>query len=217
MEIDYSMRYCDFDAAMMYIDNAIGDLIREVFSDMPRNEWETVKGFAFRDFIHYLATRIGLYSRKTFSETTARRVLCHYVERMGPALLGKVAEWFQLWKVKWNQRVRLVFSEEEFKKASQSVKWSSDLERVIKSINIDHLRLFVISNLVRNGEVAGLEQIAEYLIRDVLNASLERYGVDKTLEMYKSGAVAARLLEKIRELKTKQEPLLLLKFDFGRL
>jgi hypothetical protein len=126
------------------------------------------------------------------------------------------AEWFALWKMKWNQRVRLVFSEDEFKRAAQSVKWASGLDSVMRNIDLSELRLFVVAHLIRNGEVAGVEQIAEYLIRDELNSLVDKFGPEKTVEMYKSGQVAARLLQRINSLRNVTDPLLLLKFDFGR-
>ncbi|AAL63279.1 hypothetical protein [Pyrobaculum aerophilum] len=209
--------YCDFDAAAAAVDSMLSELVREHFGDMPRGELDAIREFVFRDFMHYLATRAGIYNWKRFSENNARLRLCMYVEKMWNKLWDIANEWFNLWKLKWNQRVRLVFSEEEFKKATQSVKWNSALEEVLKKINLTELRLFVIANLIRNGEVAGVEQIAEYLIRDELNSIVERHGPQKAAEMYKSGALASRLLERISSLKNFTDPLLLLKFDFGRI
>ncbi|ACB39169.1 hypothetical protein [Pyrobaculum neutrophilum] len=208
--------YCDFDAAAAAIDNMLGELIREHFGDMPRRELDTIREFVFRDFMHYLATRAGIYSWRRFSEAKARQRLCIYVEKMWARLWDVASEWFALWKIKWNQRVRLVFSEEEFKRATQSVKWSSQLDKALKNIDVTELKLFVISNLVRNGEVAGVEQISEYLIRDELNAVVERHGPERAVEMYKTGALTARLLERINSLRANTDPLLLLKVDFGR-
>lgn len=208
--------YCDFNAAAATVDNMLSDLVRESFGDMPRGELETVREFVFRDFMHYLATRSGIYYRSRFSENRARQAICIYIEKMWPKLWEKAAEWFTMWKIKWNQRVRLVFSEEEFKKASQSVKWSNNLEKVITKINMSELRLFVIAHLIKNGEVAGVEQIAEYLIRDELNNLVERADVERAVEMYKTGEIAARLLERVRRLKATSDPLLLLKFDFSK-
>lgn len=208
--------YCDFDAMASAVDNMLSELVREHFDDMPRGEREAVREFVFRDFMHYLATRAGIYAWGRFSEAKARQRLCYYVERMWPRLWDIANEWFALWRMKWNQRVRLVFSEEEFKKATQSVKWASGLEKAMQSINLTELRLFVISNLIRNGEVAGVEQIAEYLIRDELNALVERRGPEGAVEAYKRGELAARLLERVRSLRNVADPLLLLRFDFNR-
>lgn len=208
--------YCDFDAAAAAVDGLLGDLVREHFGDMPRGELETVKEFVFRDFMHYLATRAGIYSWRKFSESRARQRLCVYIERHWGKLWDVAAEWFVLWRLKWNQRVRLVFSEEEFRRAAQSVKWSGNLDKALRSLDLSELRLFVIANLVRNGEVAGVEQIAEYLIRDEINAVVERGGVDKVVELYRSGRLAERLLARVNGLKRVSDPLLLLKFDFGR-
>jgi hypothetical protein len=208
--------YCDFDSAVAAVDGILGELVREQFGDMPRGELYTIKEFVFRDFMHYLATRAGIYNWRKFSERRARQALCLYIEKMWGRLWDIAAEWFVLWRMKWNQRVRLVFSEEEFKRATQSVKWSSKLDAVLKNINTSELTLFVIASLIRNGEVAGVEQIAEYLVRDEINSLVERVGPEKTLEMYKSGQLAARLLQRVDSLRRISEPLLLLKFDFGR-
>jgi len=208
--------YCDFETAVAAVDGMLSELVKEQFGDMPRGELDAIREFVFRDFMHYLATRAGIYNWRRFSEKKARQALCIYIERMWGKLWDLAAEWFALWKMKWNQRVRLVFSEDEFKRATQSVKWANGLDSVMRNIDLSELRLFVIAHLVRNGEVAGVEQIAEYLIRDELNSLVEKFGPEKTVEMYKSGEVAARLLQRINSLRNVTDPLLLLKFDFGR-
>jgi hypothetical protein len=208
--------YCDFESAATAVDGMLSELVKEQFGDMPRGELDAIREFVFRDFMHYLATRAGIYNWRRFSEKKARQALCIYIERMWGKLWDLAAEWFALWKMKWNQRVRLVFSEDEFKRAAQSVKWASGLDSVMRNIDLSELRLFVVAHLIRNGEVAGVEQIAEYLIRDELNSLVDKFGPEKTVEMYKSGQVAARLLQRINSLRNVTDPLLLLKFDFGR-
>jgi hypothetical protein len=208
--------YCDFESAAAAVDGMLSELVKEQFGDMPRGELDAIREFVFRDFMHYLATRAGIYNWRRFSEKKARQALCIYIERMWGKLWDLAAEWFALWKMKWNQRVRLVFSEDEFKRAAQSVKWASGLDSVMRNIDLSELRLFVVAHLIRNGEVAGVEQIAEYLIRDELNSLVDKFGPEKTVEMYKSGQVAARLLQRINSLRNVTDPLLLLKFDFGR-
>jgi hypothetical protein len=208
--------YCDFESAVAAVDGMLSELVKEQFGDMPRGELDAIREFVFRDFMHYLATRAGIYNWRRFSEKKARQALCIYIEKMWGRLWDLAAEWFALWKMKWNQRVRLVFSEDEFKRATQSVKWASGLDSVMRNIGLSELRLFVVAHLIRNGEVAGVEQIAEYLIRDELNSLVDKFGPEKTVEMYKSGQVAARLLQRINLLRNVTDPLLLLKFDFGR-
>jgi hypothetical protein len=208
--------YCDFESAVAAVDGMLSELVKEQFGDMPRGELDAIREFVFRDFMHYLATRAGIYNWRRFSEKKARQALCIYIERMWGRLWDLAAEWFALWKMKWNQRVRLVFSEDEFKRATQSVKLVSGLDSVMRNIDLSELRLFVVAHLIRNGEVAGVEQIAEYLIRDELNSLVDKFGPEKTVEMYKSGQVAARLLQRINSLRNVTDPLLLLKFDFGR-
>jgi hypothetical protein len=208
--------YCDFESAVAAVDGMLSELVKEQFGDMPRGELDAIREFVFRDFMHYLATRAGIYNWRRFSEKKARQALCIYIERMWGRLWDLAAEWFALWKMKWNQRVRLVFSDDEFRRATQSVKWVSGLDSVMRNIDLSELRLFVVAHLIRNGEVAGVEQIAEYLIRDELNSLVDKFGPEKTVEMYKSGQVAARLLQRINSLRNVTDPLLLLKFDFGR-
>jgi hypothetical protein len=208
--------YCDFESAVAAVDGMLSELVKEHFGDMPRGELDAIREFVFRDFMHYLATRAGIYNWRRFTEKKARQALCIYIERMWGRLWDLAAEWFALWKMKWNQRVRLVFSEDEFKRATQSVKWASGLDSVMRNIDLSELKLFVVAHLIRNGEVAGVEQIAEYLIRDELNSLVDKFGPEKTVEMYKSGQVAARLLQRINSLRNVTDPLLLLKFDFGR-
>ena len=208
--------YCNFDAAAAAVDNLIEEIVREQYGDMPRGELETVKEFVFRDFMHFLAARAGIYTWKKFSESRARQRLCVYIEKNWGRIWDLAREWFVWWRLKWNQRVKLVFSEEEFHKAAQAQKWSNNLEEALRAINTADLRLFVINHLIIAGEVAGVEQIAEYLIRDEINALVSKKGVEAVAEYYKSGRLTERLLTRIYSLKRVSDPLLLLKFDFGR-
>lgn len=63
------------------MDNLIEEIVREQYGDMPRGELETVKEFVFRDFMHFLAARAGIYTWKKFSESRARQRLCVYIEK----------------------------------------------------------------------------------------------------------------------------------------
>jgi len=64
--------YCDFDSAAAAIDGMLGELVREQFGDMPRGELDAIREFVFRDFMHYLATRAGIYYWRRFLGTPGR-------------------------------------------------------------------------------------------------------------------------------------------------
>jgi len=209
-------RYCDFEAALGLVARLVQELLRERFNDMPLQEQETVREIAFRDFVHYLANKAGVYSRRRFRENEAREKLCRFIERNWDAVVKTANSWFYLWTLKWSQRVKLVFSDEEFKRMSQSAKWNSQLESFLRKINLLDLKLFTISNLIRSGELAGLDQMSEYIIRDEINALLERHGIEKALEKYKSGELTSRILKRIHDLKNSNDYVLILKVDFYR-
>jgi len=79
--------YCDFNSAAAAIEGMLGELVREQFGDMPRGELDAIREFVFRDFMHYLATRAGIYYWRRFSEKKARQgPLRIYREDVGKAV-----------------------------------------------------------------------------------------------------------------------------------
>jgi hypothetical protein len=209
--------HCDYDAAIRAVEEVVDRLVSEHYEGVPRAELEILKNFAVNDLVHYFATRAGVYSRERFSEEGARRLLCAFIERARHKLWDIVSEWFVLWKIKWNQRVKLVFSDKELKQRARAERPERvNISRVLGRERLRELKLFIIASLIRSGEVAGVEQIAEFLVHDELGNLLNSHGAREVIRMYTSGELAYRLLERVDALRRVSGPLLLLKFDFRR-
>ncbi len=211
--------YCNFDAAVENVRELLYDVLSDYYWDMPRRELETVVDIALRDFLHYLAYKSGVYFTKRFKEDRARLRLCAYIMERWGKISELASEWVVMWSAKWRQRVRLVFTDDEFKKAAmgeEGFKPHKNLDEFLSRIDHLSLQLFTVSQLIRAGELAGLDQIADYIIREEASALLDRYGLEKALEKYKEGALAERIVRKIRGLGKVSEPLLIIKVDLTR-
>ncbi|MEZ0247644.1 MAG: hypothetical protein ABWJ97_00090 [Thermoproteus sp.] len=211
--------YCSFDAAVENVRELLYGVLSESYSDMPRRELETVVDIALRDFLHYLAYRSGVYLTPRFREDRARLRLCAYIMERWPKVSELASEWVVLWSAKWRQRVRLVFTDEEFKKAARTeegFKPHKDLDEFLSKIDHLGLQLFAVSSLIKAGELAGLDQIADYVIREEASALLDAYGFEKALQKYKEGVLAERIAKRIRGLSKATEPLLIIRVDLTR-
>ncbi|CCC80755.1 hypothetical protein [Thermoproteus tenax] len=211
--------YCNFDAAAENVRELLYDELAELYWDMPRREIETVVDIAWRDFLHYLSYKSGIYLSPRFREDRARQRLCVYIMSKWDKVRELASEWIVMWSAKWRQRVKLVFSDEEFKRASaseDSLKPHKKLDEFLAKTDHLELQLFTVSNLVKAGELAGLDQIADYIIRDEANALLHQYGLEKALEKYREGVLAERILRRIKSLSKVSEPLLIIRVDVTR-
>lgn len=211
--------YCSFDAAVENVRELLHDILSEYYWDMPRRELETVVDIALRDFLHYLAYKSGVYFMQRFKEDKARLRLCAYIMSRWPKISELASEWVVMWSAKWRQRVRLVFTDEEFKKATmgeEGFKPNKNLEEFLSKIDHLGLQLFTVSQLIKAGELAGLDQIADYIIREEASAMLDMYGLEKALEKYKEGALAERIVKRVRGLGKISEPLLIIRVDLTR-
>lgn len=208
--------YCNFDVAVENARELLEGALSEYYWDMPRRELETVVDIALRDFLHYLAYKSGIYTAQKFREDKARLRLCVYITDRWPKIAELASEWVVMWSAKWRQRVRLVFSDEEFKRATaegEPFKPHKNLDEFLSKIDRLDLQLFTVSSLIRAGELAGLDQIADYIIREEANYLLDLYGPEKALEKYREGALAERILKRVRGLGKTSEPLLVIRVD----
>lgn len=211
--------YCNFDAAVENVRELLYDVLSDYYWDMPKRELETVVDIALRDFLHYLAYRSGVYLAQRFKEDKARLRLCAYIMERWPKVSELASEWIVMWSAKWRQRVRLVFTDDEFKKAAmgeEGFKPNKSLDEFLSRIDRLSLQLFTVSQLIRAGELAGLDQIADYIIREEASALLDRYGLEKALEKYKDGALAERIVKRIKGLGKVSEPLLIIRVDLTK-
>lgn len=207
--------YCNFEVAAENVRDMLFDKLSDAYSDMPKRELEAVLDMALRDFLHYLAYKSRVYLTPSFKEDRARLRLCVYIMRQWDKVRELAEDWLVMWSAKWRQRVRLVFSEDEFKRAAEAgaPKLNKDLDKLLSRIDHLGLQLFAVSQLIKSGELAGLDQIADYIIREEANAMLELYGLEKALEKYREGELARRISRRIQGMMKTAEPLLVIRVD----
>ncbi len=206
--------YCSFERAMRIINDGVRGLIEETYPNIPQPELDLVTSIAVSDFLHYLAFRLGMYDKANYDGNTIRSAVCRYITYNSTKVFSLLRRWFKLWLIKWRQRVRLIFNEEEFKRLSSSSS-SSSVAELMSKLRLEELKLLSISMLIRIGEVAGLEPIAENIIREELSTLSERKKSDEIIEMYRSGELTSRVISRTVGIRGTQSPLIILRVDLG--
>ncbi|MFB6489964.1 MAG: hypothetical protein TU35_001750 [Thermoproteus sp. AZ2] len=211
--------YCNFDVAVENVREMLLGLLSDAYTDMPQRELEAVLDIALRDFLHYLAYRFGLYLTPRFREDKARQRLCVRIVEHWDFVRRIAEDWVVMWSAKWRQRVKLVFTDEEFKKATEAgvpSKPNDNLEKFLSEIDHLGLQLFTVSQLIKAGELAGLDQIADYIIREEASAMLDSYGLEGALRRYREGELAKRIMARIQSMRKTSEPFLIIRVDITR-
>lgn len=207
--------YCSFERAMRIVNDGVRGLIEETYPNISQPELDLITSIAVSDFLHYLAFRLGMYDKASYDGNIIRTAVCRYVTYNSTKAFSLLRKWFRLWLIKWRQRVRLIFNEEEFKRLSSSSTPSSAVAELMSRLKLEELKLLSISMLIRIGEVAGLEPIAENIIREELSALSERKKVDEIIEMYRSGELTSRIISRTVGIRGTQSPLIILRVDLG--
>ena len=207
---------CNFEAAVYYVSQYIQKVLQENYPGTSLGELALLRDIATSDFLHYLAQELGLYADEDFDQARINEVLCRYIDGNWHRVAGMIPEWLVLWVLKWRQRVKLVFNDDEFRKISkqsQSGARQEDVEEVLNSINFEALKHFVVSRLLAVGEYAALNAIAELMIRNVVSQLLEKHSKEEVIRMAEDGRLAAELSSRVYQLRSSSEPLLVLKVD----
>jgi hypothetical protein len=179
--------------------------------DLENNEVEFLVNYAMQDLRHYLYTKIGVYDSSDFDEERAREILCEDLLRNEEHMKGIVDEWFNWWLVKWRQRVRLAFgnNNEEDPRAKE-------VSKVMNNLPGDKVRgylRFIVKELIEENELCSLDVIADFVLRSTVQELLDEYGKERALRILNddSGHVRLRLLRKILEVTKSRQPIVILR------
>ncbi len=200
---------------MRIVEEGVRSLIEETYPNVPRQELDLVTSMAISDFLHYLAFRLGMYNKAKYNGDTIRSAVCRYVVYNPAKTFTLLRRWFKLWSLKWRQRVRIIFNEEEFRRITSQSPTSPSVAELMSRLRLEELKLLTISMLIRIGEVAGLEPIAENIVKEELSLIGERKSVDEIVDMYRSGELASRIISRAVSVKGTQSPLIILRVDLG--
>ncbi len=152
------------------------------------------------------------------SNNDASYELCKRILRNEEQVTKMVDEWFNWWVIKWRQRVKLVFSENEQlnNENNNNANPQSNADELLKSIPknlIDKLRREIIVELIRQNEVCSLDVVSDFILRTTLSELINEYGKDGTLKLISTNitSIRLRLLKKIMEIRDSNQPLVILR------
>ncbi|WP_252900570.1 hypothetical protein [Vulcanisaeta sp. JCM 14467] len=169
--------------------------------------------YAYQDLRYYLLHKFGLLN---LSNEDASYELCRRILRNDEQVVRIVDEWFNWWVVKWRQRVKLVFTENEQANTDSNADIQGNVNELLKSLPkdlVDKLRREIIVELIRQNEICSLDVVSDFILKTTLNDLINEYGKDGALRLLSTNitSVRLRLLRKIMEIKESNQPLVILR------
>ncbi|ADN50630.1 hypothetical protein [Vulcanisaeta distributa] len=215
------MAYFDIDIACRegFGERKLVSMIQQRINSLPwdldLNEQDFLTGYAYQDLRYYLLYKFGLLN---LSNNDASYELCKRILRNEEQVTKIVDEWFNWWVIKWRQRVKLVFSENEQlnNENNNNANPQSNADELLKSIPknlVDKLRREIIVELIRQNEVCSLDVVSDFILRTTLSELINEYGKDGTLKLISTNitSIRLRLLKKIMEIRDSNQPLVILR------
>ena len=213
------MAYFDIDIACRegFGERKLVSMIQQRISSLPwdlePNEQDFLTGYAYQDLRYYLLHKFGLLN---LSNEDASYELCRRILRNEDQVVRIVDEWFNWWVVKWRQRVKLVFAENEQANTDSNADIQGNVNELLKSLPkdlVDKLRREIIVELIRQNEICSLDVVSDFILKTTLNDLINEYGKDGALRLLSMNitSVRLRLLRKIMEIKESNQPLVILR------
>ena len=213
------MAYFDIDIACRegFGERKLVSMIQQRISSLPwdlePNEQDFLTGYAYQDLRYYLLHKFGLLN---LSNEDASYELCKRILRNEDQVVRIVDEWFNWWVVKWRQRVKLVFAENEQANTDSNADIQGNVNELLKSLPkdlVDKLRREIIVELIRQNEICSLDVVSDFILKTTLNDLINEYGKDGALRLLSMNitSVRLRLLRKIMEIKESNQPLVILR------
>ncbi|WP_054841744.1 hypothetical protein [Vulcanisaeta distributa] len=215
------MTYFDIDIACRegFGERKLVSMIQQRINSLPwdldLNEQDFLTDYAYQDLRYYLLYKFGLFN---LSNEDASYELCRRILRNEEQVTRIVNEWFNWWVIKWRQRVKLVFSENEqlSNESNNNANPQADADEILKSIPknlVDKLRREIIVELIRQNEVCSLDVVSDFILRTTLSELINEYGKDGTLKLMSTNitSIRLRLLKKIMEIRDSNQPLVILR------
>lgn len=213
------MEYFDIDTACRegFGERKIASMIQQRIDslswDLDQNEQEFLISYAYQDLRYYLLYRLGLINA---GDENASLELCRMIFKNEKFITRIVDEWFNWWVVKWRQRVRLVFNENEQKETNENTTAMVNIDDVLKNVPkklIEKLRKEIVIELMRQNEVCSLDVVSDFILRTAFSEAINEFGKDEFLKLLTTNItkIRLRILKKIMEIKDSKQPLVILR------
>jgi len=128
-------------------------------------ESKLMANVALRDFKNYLKVTEGFLG-DVDSDYKVQVLICDYLEKSPATLRGVLEEWLDYWTVKWKQRVKLAWRDEELKSGQKTFTTTESVWRKIPRRR--ELKELIIGSLISHKEICFTDIVSESLIRSVL-------------------------------------------------
>ena len=143
----------------------ISRLLSGLMNNISELESKLMANVALRDFKNYLKVTEGFLG-DVDSDYKIQVLIYDYLERNPTTLRRILEDWLDYWAVKWKQRVKLAWKDEELESGQKTFSSTENIWRKIPRRR--ELKELVIGSLISHKEICFTEVISESLIRGVL-------------------------------------------------
>ncbi len=189
-------------------------LTEELADKVPPEYFETVKDIALGDLVNYLKNYWGLTGRENLHQELMSKI--RFFSSHEPEETKQfISFWLRAWLKKWEKRVKILDDDQDmpFENGFEDENHNDEIWRSLgkKSEMID----LVVQSMIKNGEICATSLIAKNLIRSEIRRYSELYdlkgreGTEKIEDNLLN--IINRVVIKIRELSSRDEPLIYLK------
>lgn len=204
--------YSDLSRALCYF---IADLLTKKDQDLSRPESYLMSQVAVTDYLNYLRVRWGLIGKR-YSDYKLLHRLENEIYYRYTEFTEDLENWLDFWLVKWRQRVKLVFTDEELERATAEI--HAVTENVVSRLRseLELVKERLLPHLIRVLEICFTNVILDGLVRTELRTLLDEFGSeDEVVEFVRrrKRKFFRRLVEKVRRLPQVREPLVILRVD----
>lgn len=213
-----SLRYLEYLCARDYDKRRLLELLRNQLDSIEYSindihELDFLANYALQDFMHYIYAKKGFYLRKNFDEKKARLKLCGLVVYKEDKVKKLISDWLSWWVIKWKQRVRITFNDNQNKKVTNEMKIIETMINNIKPKLRDYYKRLSICSLIEVGEICSLDIIADYLLRSCISSLITKYGENRTYSILnlRPDLVKIEIIKKAVELSRINQPLVVLR------
>lgn len=166
---------------------------------------------ACQDLTNYLRVYWNLVGKEA-SEYELTEKLEEFYQKEQKELEEFIDLWTGIWLKKWNERVKLLIGNEDFKRWNKITKIINNAEPIWRKLpNRREMQEVVISTLIKNGEICSTLILSENLLKMELGKHIRKYADTKEQTLN----VVNNTLRKAKELSRSKGPLIFVKIDKG--
>jgi len=190
------------------------ELIKSVLPSVSEGEINIMSSVALTDFKNWVKYKRLILGEKGADEKVDA-LISWLIDNQPNELKKIMREWLESWLLKWRQRVKIIFDENEDTK--QAKKIFAKTNNVWRKIPYkDELKEIIIGSLISVGEICFTEVISESILRGELNKYMNYVkDEDKLLEILSKNSIlilkdAMRNVKRITRIKG---PLIVVRVD----